>query len=130
MDWIRPSARDVSVTCVGGRLLHEGGAWRLVDASTSIEVRFRDATGASHEALAIVEGVRNGAILDAARVRQAQPPRAPADEWRRFSRTGLGARLALRAELLGEVRRYFANERFIEVDTPLRSAEAGTETHV
>jgi lysyl-tRNA synthetase class 2 len=36
----------------------------------------------------------------------------------------------LRARLLAEVRRYFASQGFLEVDTPQRSAECGTETHV
>lgn len=115
---------------VGGRLVLEGGTWRVVDAFSALDVRFADAAGARHEAMAVVEGVLDGSVLAAARVLSAEASQAPALEWQRLFRSGIGARLALRARLLGEVRRYFEGQGFIEVDTPVRSAECGTETHV
>jgi lysyl-tRNA synthetase class 2 len=115
---------------VGGRLILEGSAWRLVDAFSAVDVHFADATGARHEAMAVLEGVRDGVALASARVISAEPSHAPALEWQRLFHSGVGTRLALRARLLGEVRRYFVGQGFIEVDTPLRSAECGTEAHV
>jgi lysyl-tRNA synthetase class 2 len=125
----QPGARRAGPLRVGGRLILDG-TWRLVDAFSAIEVRFADATGAVHEAMAVVEGVPDGAALTSARVISAEPSHAPALEWQRLFHSGLGERLALRARLLGEVRRFFNEQGFIEVDTPVRSAECGTETHV
>lgn len=129
-DLLQPAAQPQGPARVGGRLLLDGSAWRLVDAFSAIEVCFADASGARHEAMAVVEGVPDGATLASARVISRAPSHAPALEWQRLFHSGLGERLALRARLLGEVRRYFVEQGFIEVDSPQRSAECGTETHV
>jgi elongation factor P--(R)-beta-lysine ligase len=117
----------------GGRLIFEAGAWCLADALAALPLRFADdasATEPQHEALALVEGVLASGALESARLIEQRTSAAAAGEWRRLARGGIGARLALRAELCAEVRRYFADQGFIEVDTPLRSGECGTETHV
>jgi lysyl-tRNA synthetase class 2 len=127
---LRRGAQGRGPLRVGGRLILDGSAWRVVDALGAIEVRFADATGARHEAMAVVEGVSDGGALASARVISAAPSPAPAREWQRLFHSGLGERLALRGRLLGDVRRFFVEQGFIEVDTPVRSAECGTETHV
>jgi lysyl-tRNA synthetase class 2 len=114
----------------GGRLIDTGAGWRLASALAAVSVRFETALDAAHEALAVVEGTLEGTLLNAARAIYLQPSGAPALEWRRSFHAGTGERLALRARLIAEVRRYFAGQGFLEVDTPLRSAECGTETHV
>lgn len=122
---------------VGGRLVESGADWQLASALGAVNVLFDTAAGAWHERLAVVEGsidrvegAVDGVRLCAARVVYLQSSRAPALEWRRLFRSGTGERLALRARLLGEVRRYFVSQGFVEVDTPVRSVECGTETHV
>lgn len=115
---------------MGGRLIAEAGTWRLVDATGQLGLRLADDAGARHEALAVAEGTLEGDALSSARLCYVQPSAAPALEWQRLFRGGTGARLELRARLIAEVRRYFDSQGFLEVDTPLRSAECGTETHV
>ena len=115
---------------MGGRLIVEAGTWRLVDATGQLGLRLADDAGARHEALAVAEGTLEGDALSSARLCYVQPSAAPALEWQRLFRAGTGARLELRARLVAEVRRYFESQGFLEVDTPLRSAECGTETHV
>lgn len=114
----------------GGRLIVESGGWQLASALGAVNVRFEPGAEPRHEALAVVEGTLDGGGLRAARLLYQQPSGAPAREWRRMFQAGMAARLALRARLIAEVRRYFASQGFVEVDTPQRSAECGTETHV
>jgi elongation factor P--(R)-beta-lysine ligase len=115
---------------VGGRLILEAGGWSVADALCALPVRFADASRALHAALAIVEGVLEGGVLVGAQLLEVYPSEAPPLEWQRLFHSGAGPRLALRARLCSEVRHYFASQGFVEVDTPLRSAECGTETHV
>jgi lysyl-tRNA synthetase class 2 len=127
---VADTALDGRRVRAGGRLIDSGGAWQLASALGAVGVRFEPGVEARHEALAVVEGRLEGAALCAARLLYQQPSAAPALEWRRMFHAGTGRRLALRARLLAEVRRYFASRGFVEVDTPQRSAECGTETHV
>jgi len=113
----------------GGRLIAVGG-WQLASALGAIAVEFEGAAEPLHEALAVLEGTLDGSTLRGTRVLYQQPGGAPALEWQRLFRGGTGQRLALRARLLAQVRAYFVSQGFLEVDTPLRSAESGTETHV
>lgn len=115
---------------VGGRLIAEAGTWRLVDATGEIGLTLLDDTGARHEAMVVADGLLEGHTLRSARLCYVQASAAPALEWRRLFHGGTGVRLELRARLIGEVRRYFNSQGFLEVDTPVRSAECGTETHV
>jgi lysyl-tRNA synthetase class 2 len=118
---------------VGGRLIRAAEGWRLADAFVALPIEFVDGGplgAARHEAIAIVEAVFEGRALTAARVIEAYASHAPALEWQRLFQSNVGARLELRARLCAEVRRYFVAHGFTEVDTPLRSAECGTETHV
>jgi len=122
-----PAGRRVRV---GGRLIDSGAGWRLASALGAVDVEFEAGAEVRPEALAVVEGTLEGSRLTSARSIYLQPSGAPALEWRRMFHAGTGARLALRARLLAEVRRYFGSQGFVEVDTPQRSAESGTETHV
>jgi elongation factor P--(R)-beta-lysine ligase len=115
---------------VGGRLIADAGSWQLVNAVASIALQLSDADGPRHEAIAIVEGSWDGSTLTSARLSYMAPSGAPARQWRRLNTEGVASRLALRARLLGEVRRYFDRRGFLEVDTPLRSTECGTEVYV
>jgi lysyl-tRNA synthetase class 2 len=131
-DLIAGGAQRAGVCRVGGRLILEAGGWLLADAFGALPIRFaRDGIDPRrHGAIAIVEGVVQGAALEASRVVEVRATTAPAGEWQRLFHAGIGARLRLRARLCAELRRYFVGQGFVEVDTPLRSAECGTETHV
>jgi lysyl-tRNA synthetase class 2 len=43
---------------------------------------------------------------------------------------GVGRRLQLRARVLGEIRRFFLERDFLEVDTPIRASELAVEPHI
>lgn len=114
---------------VGGRLLRDGGL-RLADAFEALLVELADGSVGAHGSIAILEGRLAGRTLRQARVLLEQPSASPPTELERLFDHGVGRRLRLRARVQAEVRRYFDGEGFLEVDTPLRSAECGTETHV
>lgn len=118
------------VLVVGGRLLRDGGRARLADAFDAIDVELVDGAAAAHASLVVLQGTLSGRALLAARVLREQRVAAAPGELARLLELGVGRRLWVRSRVLSEVRRFFAGEGFIEVDTPLRSAECGTETHV
>ena len=115
---------------VGGRLDLEGGRWRLVNALAAVPLELVDASGAVSSAIASLEATWDGAALRHARLLDLTPSAAPPRQWERVFHGGIGARLELRARLLAETRRVFEAQGFLEIDTPLRSQECGTETHV
>jgi elongation factor P--(R)-beta-lysine ligase len=115
---------------VGGRLVSAGGSWRIADAFGDVPLELVDGAGAVHEALALLEGRWDGQRIHSARLLECRPSVGPASEWRRLHEAQTGSRLMLRARVLSEVRRFFGERGFLEVDTPQRSAECGTETHV
>lgn len=118
------------VLAVGGRLLREGARVRLADAFDSVDVELTDASNASHASLVVVSGTLSGRKLLTARVLREQRGTTAPGEFDRLFEQGVGRRLQVRARVFAEVRQFFTREGFIEVDTPLRSFECGTETHV
>ncbi|MEX2559395.1 MAG: amino acid--tRNA ligase-related protein, partial [Pirellulales bacterium] len=54
-------------------------------------------------------------------------PGRPAPDWRP---TANWDRLALRSRLLGELRRFFQERQFLEVETPLLSADVVVDRHL
>ncbi len=120
------------VVRVGGRLIHDASGWRLADAFDAMGVELTDPSAAVHASIAVVEGTLKEQSLVGAQIVHQQRIDAtilPLEFQRLFDR-GVGQRLRLRARILGEVRQFFAAEGFLEVDTPIRSTECGTETHV
>ena len=126
----RPRQRSV---LVGGRVVRAGhDRLRLADAYCWIDVVLTDAARLSPGDLAVLRGRHQGAIVADARVvehRRLPEPRA-GGEFARFSQEGVGNRLRLRAKALETIRSYFARQRFVEVDTPVRVACPGLELHV
>ena len=128
----RESGLDGRVVRIGGRLIRDPDGWRLADAFDAIGVELTDPSAAGHACIAILEGTLRAESLVGAGIVQQQrldtmtlPP-----EFQRLFERGVGQRLQVRARILAEVRQFFAGEGFIEVDTPIRSVECGTETHV
>ncbi len=115
---------------VGGRLIQSPTGWRLADAFQAIGVQLGAEAQAEHGAIAVVEGVLRGDSLSAAHLLGHRPCVGVASEFQRLFHSGVGERLVLRARVLSEVRQFFSREGFLEVDTPQRSAECGTEVHV
>lgn len=126
-----PAAPSSAATLrAAGRLLVEASQARLVDAFAAIAVELSEARVVPHGALVVLEGRWNGQALVEARVLESHAGSSSPTQWQRLFEHGTGARLRLRAELLARTRRFFEQEGFLEVDTPVRSAECGTETHV
>jgi lysyl-tRNA synthetase class 2 len=117
---------------VGGRLRRDAGGWHLVDAFGTLALEGLEEPALSPGSLVIVVGTLQGQSLSHTQLVAEQRP-APGSsplELERLSQGGLGRRLQLRARILSEVRKFFCSRGFLEVDTPIRSAECGTEVHV
>lgn len=129
---LRPGGRAREIS-VGGRLAGRSGrVLTLADALCSIEVELgRDALANAGDLL-VVRGRQSGRRLLEARIverRIAPTPRGDG-EFSRLAWRGTGCRLLDRARALSEIRRYFSEQGFIEVDTPLRVRTPGLDLHV
>ncbi|MCC6645221.1 MAG: EF-P lysine aminoacylase GenX [Polyangiaceae bacterium] len=81
--------------------------------------------------LVVVEGeARGGALVDAAIVTRHASRHADLGDVRRFVFDGIGRALVARQSALDAVRAYFADERFLEVTTPVRVPSPGLDPHL
>jgi lysyl-tRNA synthetase class 2 len=114
---------------VGGRVLCEGGRVRIADAFAAIDV---DLPAAPAGALLVVSGRWNGQALVESELLEQQLPliAGPAPEFERAFQQGVGRRLQLRARVLAEIRGFFLERGFLEVDTPIRASELAVEPHI
>jgi lysyl-tRNA synthetase class 2 len=126
----RAAASEGERLTIGGRIASERGRWLIADAFAAVEVEFQGAARVQHGSIVVVTGVWDGRSLGDARVVHDQPIATSTLDLERFTRPGLGAILRMRSQILNEVRRFFEERDFLEVDTPIRSAECGTEVHV
>src|SRR5262249_9755545 len=84
----------------------------------------------------VVEGTwRGGTLHDAVVVDRSTPRTEHTDaatetDVTRFTTQGIGQKLAARATALEVVRAYFARERFLEVETPVRVQSPGLDAYV
>jgi lysyl-tRNA synthetase class 2 len=108
---------------VGGRIAQvEGQSAVVADALVAIGVCFESVVRVLPGDLVVVQGVfREGRVVGASLV-ERWPARVPtaAAEFARLSWQGVGARLRQRAEAFRLIRKYFEQQRFVEVDTPVR----------
>jgi lysyl-tRNA synthetase class 2 len=129
--WENPEwlGRDVRV---GGRVLHGQRGWQLADAFATIDVELERGTPPPPlAALAVARGHWSGRELAAAQVLEQSASLAgqlPPEFERVFA--GVGRRLQLRARVLAEIRRFFLERDFLEVDTPVRASECAIEPHI
>jgi lysyl-tRNA synthetase class 2 len=118
---------------VAGRVARVDGAeLDLADALSVARVRGSAPFDLAPGDLAVVEGRLARGTVTAARVVERAPhptPRGDGDV-ARFSWGGTGRGLVARARVLAALREYFAAERFVEVETPLRVAAPGVDAHV
>jgi lysyl-tRNA synthetase class 2 len=129
---LESGAREETSVLIGGRVVLGSLEWRVADAFASLPVTLANGRTPEAGALVIVRGSFAQGRLSNAELIDEQPGGGGSaiPEFERLFERGVGSRLRLRARLLAETRRFFLNAGFLEVDTPLRSAESGTETHV
>jgi lysyl-tRNA synthetase class 2 len=122
---------------VGGRLLCDAGGTHIADAFAALDVEL--STDSSTPvvdlvagALIVARGRWNGRALLDARLLEHEVPLAAGwpEEFERAFGAGVGRRLQLRARVLDEIRRFFLEREFLEVDTPIRASECAIEPHI
>ncbi len=128
--WENPEwlGRDVRV---GGRVLTDADGWQLGDAFAAIAVELEQGAPPPHAALVVAAGHWSGRALSSARLLEQSASDAGElpPELERL-RAGVGRHLQLRARVLGEIRRFFLERDFLEVDTPSRASECAVEPHI
>lgn len=137
MSVVSPS--DLRAALVGSRLTVGGRVsttsavdCRLADALATVIVNWRDPREVAPGDLIVVEASYDGnGLNDALLVERTHHPEPRGDgDVARFGWHGLGSRLQARARALAAVRSYFASERFLEVETPLRVPAPGVDLHL
>jgi elongation factor P--(R)-beta-lysine ligase len=133
------SPSDLSAERVGERLRVAGrisaasaDECQLSDALASVRVALPGGATLSAGELVVVEGRYDGrALIDAELIERAHyaEPRGDGD-WARLAWRGVATHLQARSRALGAVRSYFARERFLEVETPLRVPAPGVDLHL
>jgi lysyl-tRNA synthetase class 2 len=121
--------------CVGGRLLHSEQGLQIADAFAALPVDPGELPTPlamlPPGSLVVARGRWNGAALvDVEWLElESSTARTLPPEFERL-RAGVGRRLQLRARVLGEIRRFFQERDFLEVDTPIRARECAIEPHI
>lgn len=118
---------------VAGRVASASGATcEVVDALAQVNVSLRAVAPLGPGDLLIVEGHYDGRTLgDAELIERAACPEPRGDgDFARLSWHGVASKLAARARALGAARDYFANQAFLEVETPWRVPAPGVDFHL
>jgi lysyl-tRNA synthetase class 2 len=121
-----------SVRVAGRVLARDGTSATLGDALFAVAVRSTRSLDVAPGDLVIVAARWTGKRLDAARLEsraRAPEPRGDGDV-ARFVFGGAGSKLEARARALAVVRKYFASQRFLEVQTPLLVRAPGVDRNV
>jgi len=117
---------------VGGRLLHGERGLHIADAFADLELELNGTLAPPAEGTWVVaRGRWNGRALVDTEWLEVQASLLPGlpGEFERLH-AGVGRRLQLRARVLGEIRRFFSQRDFLEVDTPIRARECAIEPHI
>ncbi len=117
---------------LGGRVLAaEPGRLVVADAFARVTVT-GETLGAEPGELVVVTGrLARGALVGARLVERLPAPLPRGDGMlQRFCFEGTATRLGARARVLAEIRAFFADERFVEVQTPIRVRAPGVDAHV
>ena len=118
---------------VGGRVVAASSkVVVLADALGMIEVHTRVPAELEPGELVVFAGRWTGSALQATRVEdrlKAPEPRGDGDLGR-FLLNGVGRHLAARSKALSEARSYFAEQAFVEVETPLLVRAPGVDRNV
>ncbi len=118
---------------VAGRVSRVAASEYLIsDALGTVPVELHGAPGLAVGELVVLAGrydgqqLRETSLLDR---KHCPEPRGDGD-WARFAWHGVAANLRARGRALAAVRGYFARERFLEVETPLRVPAPGVDLHL
>jgi lysyl-tRNA synthetase class 2 len=117
---------------VGGRVLvAEPGRLVVTDAFRHVSVRGEGLVAEVGDLVVVNGRLVRGALVETKLVERVPLPVPRGDGMvQRFCFEGTAARLALRARVLGEIRAFFAEHAFVEVQTPLRVRAPGVDAHV
>ena len=126
-----PRTRAKRVTLGGRVLVAEPGRLVVADAFRRVTVK-GDGLEAEPGELVVVTGrLTRGVLVTAKLVERVHAPLPRGDGMlQRFCFDGVAARLAARAAVLAEIRAFFADEGFVEVQTPIRVRAPGVDAHV
>ena len=117
---------------VAGRVsAADGDECQLADAMASVRVALRDAAPlVRRRARDRRKGRYDGRpLLEASLIERAHYAQPRGDgEWARLAWRGVAANMQARARAQSALRSYFARERFLEVETPLRVAGTQAST--
>jgi lysyl-tRNA synthetase class 2 len=124
---------EPGIVRVSGRVVScEGSGAHLADAFGLLRVTATRPLGLEPGELVVMSGRWTGRALERARVEarfSAPTPRGDGDI-ARFVFEGVGANLRARSRALGVIREYFAEQDFIEVETPLLVRAPGVDRNV
>jgi lysyl-tRNA synthetase class 2 len=110
----------------------DGDTLHLADALAVVQVRGAGPLELEPGDLVVVEGrAARGVVTDARVVTHERHPAPRGDgDVARFSWGGTARGLVARSRILTVLREYFEEQRFVEVETPLRVAAPGVDAHV
>ena len=129
---LRPEQAGLRLRVAGRVVAVRGAECDLADALGSMRIALSAAPKLCAGDLIVVEGRYEGEVLRDAELLErtaCAEPRGDGD-FARFAWQGVAKNLSARARALGAVRAYFAQERFLEVETPLRVPAPGVDLHL
>jgi lysyl-tRNA synthetase class 2 len=123
--------RAKRVTLGGRVLVAEAGRLVVADAFARVTVTGETLVAEPGELVVVTGRLARGALVGAKLVERLPAPLPRGDGMlQRFCFEGTATRLAARAVVLAEIRAFFADERFVEVQTPIRVPAPGVDAHV
>jgi lysyl-tRNA synthetase class 2 len=103
----------------------------LADAFARVTVSGRGLDAAPGELVVVSGRLARGALRDARLIERTRAPLPRGDgELARFMLAGTATRLRERALVLAEIRAFFSEQSFLEVETPIRVRAPGVDSHV
>jgi lysyl-tRNA synthetase class 2 len=128
-DLPRTSAKRL--TCGGRVLAAEPGRLVVADAFKRVSVTGERLSAEPGDLIVVTGRLSRGVMVAAELVERTPLPLPRGDGMvQRFCFAGGAERLVLRARVLAEIREFFAEEAFVEVQTPLRVRAPGVDAHV
>ncbi len=118
---------------LAGRVVRvEAAECTLSDAFAQVTVAFAEPSLLHAGDLLIVEGLFQGGVLSDAALLERAPQHEPRGDgdFARFAWGGVARRLQARARALAATRGYFAEQGFLEVETPWRVPAPGVDLHL
>jgi elongation factor P--(R)-beta-lysine ligase len=117
---------------IGGRVLAAEPTRLVVTDALARLTALGSAFEAAPGDLVVLSGRLERGVLTRARVLERTPAPEPRGdgEVNRFCLGGTASRLRERARAIAEIRAYFAEEAFLEVETPIRVRAPGVDSHV